>query len=157
MTTEQMTELAKQHRTAQNKNAYYLLAIAASAIAWSIKGTQEAVIEWSMIPLGLAVISWIGSFYLGYKLLDYYQAVLIANYHLFVIHEGLDPKAGKDPVKIEIAKENLVQTIKSKENKGLSLYRWQFRMLVLGALFYLAWHVTEMVINTLCGVPPGAA
>jgi len=66
----QEIEIYKQHREAQNKYAYFLLAVAASAIALSLKRTTNLKITYSMIPLALAVLSWGFSFFCGCRRLD---------------------------------------------------------------------------------------
>ena len=59
MTTDQeLMEIHKQHRTGQDKYTYFLLAVTASAVAFSVQKTSGLVLSWSLLPLGIAVLTW---------------------------------------------------------------------------------------------------
>ena len=67
MADNELMEMHKQHRTGQDKYIYFLLAVAASGIAFSVEKTTGLKLNWSMLPLGAAVILWAISFYFGVK------------------------------------------------------------------------------------------
>jgi hypothetical protein len=47
MPSEQQIEIYRQHRTAQDKYGYFLLAAAGAAIAFAVNQTQGAKLAWS--------------------------------------------------------------------------------------------------------------
>jgi hypothetical protein len=47
MSDNDLMELHKQHRTGQDKYSYFLLAVAASGIAFSIEKTSGLNLSWS--------------------------------------------------------------------------------------------------------------
>jgi hypothetical protein len=79
MLNEGSAEVYKQHREVQNQYTFCLLAASGAAIAFAVNQTQNAVISWSMIPLGAAVLCWGISFYCGCCYLNYAESVLYSN------------------------------------------------------------------------------
>lgn len=62
---DSIKELRSQLHTTQSKYTYFLLFIAASAIALVIKTTENDILSLSFIPLFLALLLWGYSFYCG--------------------------------------------------------------------------------------------
>jgi len=147
-----LMEVYKQHRELQNKYAYFLLAVAASAIALSLKRTIDSKMAYSMIPLALAVLFWGSSFFCGCRHLTYIQSALYANGTL------LDPgKIAKHPLVdghpqlFEATRQIIKDSMENDAEKSASFGKWQFRLLVYGALLFIIWHIIEMgkiTINT---------
>ena len=92
MADQGILELHKQHREGQSKYTYFLLAVAASAVAFAVQKTTGMKLSWSMTPLGLAAISWGFSFYCGCKNVLWVQAAIFANYSLLQLKGGIHPK-----------------------------------------------------------------
>ncbi len=67
MADNELMEMHKQHRMGQDKYTYFILAVAAAGIAFSIEKTTGQKLSWSMLPLGVAVILWAISFFFGCK------------------------------------------------------------------------------------------
>src|SRR5882724_11856270 len=91
--SEEMGEVYRQSRNAQDKYIYFLLA-AAAAIALAINQTQTATLKWSQIPLAGAVFFWALSFYCGCRYLNYVSSTLYANMALLRVGAGLDVSVG---------------------------------------------------------------
>lgn len=142
-------EVYKQHREIQNKYTYFLLAVAASCIALSLKRTTDSKITYSMIPLALAVLSWGFSFFCGCCFLRYASGALAANFKLMATRKGEHPDVGNNPQAIAEASKILKKTMETKIKKTGSFSAWQFRWLILGALFFIAWHVIGMIELTI--------
>jgi len=81
----------------QQKYIYFLMAVAASAITLCIKRTTGCPISISMIPLGIAVISWAISFAYGCYNRAYYCSTLHANCALLEVEGGAYPEIGNHP------------------------------------------------------------
>ena len=58
MSEEKSIELHKQLRMVQDKYTYFLLAIAAAAVAYAIKLTTDSTLSFSKIPIGIAILFW---------------------------------------------------------------------------------------------------
>lgn len=134
-------EVYKQHRTAQDKYTYFLLAVAAAAIAFSVQRTTGSALEWSMIPLGLAVLCWGASFYCGCVQLKYVISTLFANFTLLEIERGTHPDVPKHPDYIQAASDGIRDAIESNSHKSGRFANAQFRLLIFGAVLFIAWHV----------------
>lgn len=139
-----IVELHKAVRDAGEKYVYFLLAAAGAAIAFAITQTQTALLTQSKIPLGLAVVSWGLSFYYGCRQTAQTNAILHANYQYLRAQAGNHPQLPPDPEVLEI----FSQTLEQLADKSGRYVRWQFRFLILGAVFYIGWHVLEMYIRT---------
>lgn len=147
MSDDKMTEIYRQHRTFQDKYTYFILAAAASAIALAANRTQDAAISYTMIPLGAAVLCWGFSFYFGCRHLRYVGSNLYANMDLLRAEKGIHPSVGADPQLIQAASEGIRSAMESNSNRANRLAIWQFRLLILGAVLYLVWHIIGMIIR----------
>lgn len=148
MAANELIEVYRQLRISQHKYTYFMLAAAASAVAFAVTRTQDDVLAWSMLPLAGAVISWGASFFFGCRHLDYVNSTLYANYELLRVEKGIHREAGTHPNMIAAASEGIRKAIEANSNRANRLGKWQFRMLTVGALFYLSWHILEMYIRT---------
>ena len=148
MASEPQIEVYRQHRTAQDKYIYFLLAAAGAAIAFAVNQTQGAKLAWSQLPLAGAVVCWGLSFFCGCRHLGYIESTLFANDALFRVLAGHNPQVGRHPQRINVASEGLQGAIESNSKWASRFARWQFSCLVLGAVSYLVWHVVEMWLRS---------
>lgn len=148
MSSEQQIEIYRQHRTAQDKYVYFLLAAAGAAIGFAVSQTQGAKLSCSQIPLGFAVGLWAFSFFFGCKHLGYVASTLFANMALLKVEAGEHPEVGTHPGYMAAASEGIRSAIESNSDWASRFARWQFGSLVLGAIFYLGWHIYEMWLRT---------
>lgn len=133
----------------QDKYTYFLLAAGASGIALAANGTSAATLAPSLIPLGLAVLSWGGSFWCGCRRLAYVNATLYANTTLSVVQSGEHPDVGNHPQAMDAASKGIRSAAEGNAERANAYGHSQFRLLVLGAVFYLAWHVLGMYFRTI--------
>lgn len=148
MAENDLMELHKQHRTGQDKYIYFLLAVAASGIAYAVEKTAGFKLSWTMVPLGAAVLLWGASFFFGCRTLHWIQTAIGANYSLVQLHKGVhttqpdNPEAARDAI-------NGVQSALDYNAKKAQFYGyWQFPLLVLGAGCFVAWRIVEMIART---------
>lgn len=137
-----------QHRAGQDKYTYFLLAVTASAIAFSVQKTSDAVLTLTLVPLGLAVIAWGGSFYCGCRNLIWVQTSLMANYNLLQLKYGVHPSQPNHPDHLAAAITGVNTAIESNVNKAQSYAVSQFRLAIIGAVLFLTWHVIELYVRT---------
>jgi hypothetical protein len=148
MPPDQQIEIYRQHRTAQDKYVYFLLAAAGAAIAFAVNQTQGAMLAWSQLPLACAVVFWALSFFCGCRHLGYIESTLSANDALLKVIAGHDPQVGMHPQLINAASKGIQEAIELNSKRAGRFARWQFRCLVLGAASYLVWHVVEMWLRS---------
>jgi len=141
MANDNLLEVYRQLRIAQDKYTYFLLAAAGAAIALAINQTQDSTLTWSQLPLAAAVLCWGLSFFFGCRHLAYVSSTLYANAELIKVESGDHPDLGKHPQLMSAASEGIRQAINDNSESANSFSHWQFRFLVTGALFYIAWHV----------------
>lgn len=147
MNDEKLIEVHRQLRIAQDKYIYFLLAVAAAAVAYAIKLTQNSAISLYMIPLGLAVLLWGGSFFCGCHHLRYVLSALYANADLLRIQKGEHPLCGNDPQMIELASNELKKLLEQKSDKAEFYASQQFNLLIVGSVLFIAWHIIGMVVR----------
>lgn len=145
-----LIEIYKQHSTGQDKYTYFLLAVTASAIAFSVQKTTDLILTWSMLPLGGAVAAWGTSFYFGCKNLLWVQTSISANYSLLQLQKGVHPDQPNHQQLLEAANRGVKSALESNVKNAQFYGEWQFRLLIAGAVLFLAWHVIEMILRT-CG------
>ncbi len=141
-------ELVGRLTESQAKYTYFLLAVAASIIALIVRQTQEARFQAEQIPLGLAVFCFGASFTCGCKFLSSLNDTLRANAAFLMLREGIHPDMPRHPQEIELAAKGVSDAAASHAQKTGTYSRWQFRLLILGAGFYLTWHVAGMWLRT---------
>lgn len=140
--------LHEQLTTAQSKYAYFLLAGAASAIALALNRTAALALAFSQVPLGLAVICWGLSFYFGCRHIAYVAATLSANAALAMIQAGVHPEIPPHPEYQRAAAEGTRDAANDNAFAAGRNARRQFRLLIMGALCYVAWHILQMALRT---------
>ncbi len=144
MPSEHQIEIFRQHRVAQEKYVYFLLAAAGAAIAFAVTQTQGAKLGWLQIPLAMAVFLWALSFYFGCKQLACALSTLFANSGLLQVESGEHPDVGTHPQLMTAASRGIRDAIETHSSRAILFGQWQFRALILGSAFYLGWHVLEM-------------
>jgi len=148
MSDDDLKYLHQQHRIGQDKYTYYLLAVTASAIAFAVHKTDASIFTYSLVPIGIAVISWCASFYCGCKNLVWVQTSVMANYTLLQLNMGVHPNQPNSPEYLEAAKQGVKSALEENVNEAQNYAISQYRLLITGAVFFLIWHIVEMVIRT---------
>ena len=141
-------EFAKQLHAAQEKYDYWLMAVAASAIALAVHDTEGAALQYRQIPLGCAVFMWGISFFAGCRRQIWRHVLMRTNAGAMSIADGADSIAGTDPERIAFGINAARSIFEEANNKVAKRGYWQFTTLILGSLFYLAWHVLNMWLRT---------
>tara|TARA_R110002167_G_scaffold61913_4_gene174933 strand:- start:33419 stop:33877 length:459 start_codon:yes stop_codon:yes gene_type:complete len=148
MGADQTRDVYIHHREVQDKYTYFLLAVTASAIAFSVQKTDTLFISWSLIPIGLAVLSWCVSFYCGCKNLVWIQLTLYANLGLLQLNDGSHPELPHNLYEKEAAKQGVKDALDRNASIAQKYAIWQYRFLTSGAVLFLVWHILEMILRT---------
>ncbi len=138
------TQIAQQLHECQGKYVYFLLGVAAAAIALSVQRTTGSPLTWRLMLLGLAVLSWAGSFFAGCRNRAHFSAGLYSNLAFLQLQDGSHPQLPSRPELVAAACEGVRQAAEQNFSSGSFWTNLQFRLLVLGAVLFLAWHVFEM-------------
>jgi len=133
-------------RESQGKYAYFLLAVAASAIALVVKQTADKGFQSNQIPLAAAVLCYGASFVCGCLQIEWGLDRLRTDAAVQAFDEGT--YTGKLGLKRAMNTEVLREVAAAQTRRGDGFSRWQFRLLISGAVFYLAWHVLTMWART---------
>lgn len=144
MADDNIREVYRQLRVAQDKHTYFLLTAAGAAIALTVNQTQGSALSWSQAPLAAAVLCWGLSFFFGCRHLHYVNSTLYSNAELLKVESGEHPEVGRHPPIMAAASEGIRQAIESNSERANRLGHMQFRFLITGAVFYIAWHIFEM-------------
>jgi hypothetical protein len=147
MASDHELEVYRAHRTAQEKYSYFMLAAAGAAIGFSVTRTQGLVLSWSQIPLAAAVICWGFSFFCGCMNLRYVESNLYANMSLLKVISGKHPDVGNHPQMMQAASEGIRSAMESNSNRTTFYGRWQFYLMMLGAVSFVGWDVYEMYLR----------
>jgi len=148
MSREALYEVYRQHRVAEDKYTYFLLAAAGAAIALAVNQTSSSGIALSQIPLAVAVFSWALSFFFGCRRLSYISSILYANFSLLQVEGGEDPVVGLSPQRQQAAADGIRSAVEANLKRVQRHARMQFSFLLIGAVMYVAWHVIEMALRS---------
>ena len=134
-------ELRQAHREETGHSSRFLLAMAASAIAFAFHETTDRPLSWSLALVGLAVFGWAISFAAGPR----YSSCRAGAYKANLM--GL--KAGKrgDPV-TEAQCYDAAESFNDKGSIAAEVQRWA---LLAGALLYAIGHVWYLPIRAPLG------
>ena len=144
MANESERELFRLHRESQTKYTYFLLAGVAAAIGFALTQTKELELSSTQIPLGIALLSWAVSFFCGCKQLQYVTSTLYNNAELIKVESGRHQIFGRNVEAIQIGSSMLRDVLERSSVTSGRYGEWQFRLLIYGALLYIAWHIFEM-------------
>ena len=148
MASDKELELYRALTQSQQKYTYFLLATAAAGIALAVRATSNATLQWSLIPLAAAVLSWSISFVQGCIHVMYTHSSMYANVDLLRVQRGEHPAAGTDPQLIQTAERGIRTAIESNEKWSGWHANGQLIFLGLGAAFFVAWHVLGIVLRS---------
>jgi hypothetical protein len=141
---DDLKELHRAHTAAQDKYTYFLLAAAGAAIAFAVQKTEGLPLSWWLLPVAGATLAWAASFYCGCQNLSWVGSALSANFALLQLRSGTHPKQPPHPQIVEAAAKGTLSAIESNTQKARLYGVWQFRLVVLGAVLFIAWRILEM-------------
>jgi hypothetical protein len=149
MSDEYLLEVYRQQRTHQEKYVYFILAAAASAIAYALNRAQDRSLTMLLVPWGLALLLWGLSFYFGCRHLNKVDTIFYQNIEGLKIEAGRNPKIGNHPASVAVAMEEFMKITAHKSERAHLLAKLQFWFFVAGVLAYIAWQVIEMYFRSV--------
>lgn len=142
-------DLIKQYREQQYKYAYYIVALCVAAIGFVTTQTLGKPLKLIQIPVGIAVVSWCTSIFLGLNYIKYQISGLYTNVQYLRIPEGTNREIGNNPHLYKFSMEVLENIIEKNSTKASKLGDWQDRCFYIGIIFFIIWHVLEMVEKSI--------
>jgi hypothetical protein len=143
-TSERVSELYKVGREQQAKFTYFLLALTAAALAFSVQITKDASFQHQHLILAAAVALWLLSFASGVHYLRFAMSVTEANQDFLQLR--VDVMSGRLPNDQRTAElHELIKTRTYKLSEKSALWhRVQLWSLYLGAIAFITWHMVRM-------------
>jgi len=144
MDSEKEVEVFRQFTNAQEKYDYFLMSVAAAAIAFAVHRTSGMTLDWFMIILGIAVALWAISFIAGCRRRNYIGSNMFANMDLLRVQNGKHPKVGMHPEKIKVASQGIFDAMEHNSNRASFWANVQLYSLIIGAIVFIIWHTIDM-------------
>jgi hypothetical protein len=149
MSDQYLLEVYRQQRTHQEKYIYFILAAAASAIAYALNRAQDRSLTLILIPWGIALMLWGLSFYFGCRHLNQIDTIMFQNIEGLKIEAGINPKIGNHPAAIAVAVAEFEKIMAAESKKAHLLARLQFWLFVAGVVAYIVWQLIEMYARSV--------
>lgn len=140
-------DLHKLFNQGQEKLTYYFIALAVTAIGFSVYRSENMSLSIWQVPLGVSVVSWALSIYCGVSFLKYRLSIQYANYEYLRFYDGTHPEIRENPLQTESVKEGILSAMELNNEIGGRLYRWQYRFFYVGIIGFLIWHIIQMSFN----------
>ena len=140
-------EVYSQYETLKGKFVYFLLAVDAACIALSVNRTTGMTLSLSMILIALAAVCWALIFFGGCKALVSQLSGISGNLELLRVSKGAHPVIGNDPQVIEWTENEMRRILDESAKNPVYWWKFQFRLLTLGAVLFIAWHITDMALG----------
>ena len=138
-------ELQKQFKASQEKQIYFLLAAAASAIGFAMTQSKVEPLEWIHIPLGLSVLLWALSFISGLRFIEYSTSFTFQNQNYLAFKREIKSYSQVEAVKLLNEFKTRMSETSEKQLQKMKFYgSTQSISLLLGALSYIVWHIFRM-------------
>jgi hypothetical protein len=151
MEYEKELEVFRQFANAQEKYDYFLMSVAAAAIAFAVHRTSGMSLDWFMIILGIAITLWAISFLAGCRRRNYIGSNFYANMDLLRVQNGVHPEVGMHPEKIKAASQGIINAMEHNSNRASFWANVQLHSLIIGAVIFIVWHAIEMAKINSCG------
>lgn len=140
--SNELSNLYRVHAEEHSKYVYFILAATGAALGYALQKLDASTFTPS-IWLGLAAIAaWLLSFLVGCKHITARQTVLFCNYQMLRLQKKSGP-----PEVFEAA----VDAFNVSDERATRLHKWQFWLLALGVVLFIAWRVVVLIC------PPSAA
>jgi hypothetical protein len=128
-TAEKLNNLSKQQAEELSKYTYFILAVAGAAIAYALKSIEGKPPSYALFFAAASILCWALSFGFGVRNLNSFRQHLSINANCILNR---------------FTAEEMLTALAPCERQASSESTFQFGFLVLGALFYLVFHLVEI-------------
>lgn len=140
--------IKKEYSTQTAKLVYYIIALCITAIGFSVSRTVEKPLCHSHIPLGIAVVFWGISVFVGFAFIKSRLRILYGNFIYLEILEGNIEEFNKTQSHQEYAAELALKDINKNSKKYEKHIFLQEILFYLGIISFIIWHIIEMYNNS---------
>lgn len=141
-------ELRFKFREQQERYVYYLIALAVTALGFSVYKTSDLPLRITQIPLAAAVFCWGLSIYFGLIHLKLLINLILHNLDFIRLKKGEYSGIGNEPRKIQYATELASEKTNKHIKRAVKCFAAQQILFYCGVLLFIVWHVIEMSCNT---------
>jgi len=138
-------DLAHSYRNDQQQYNYYIIALAVACVGYSATITAEVKITPLVLPLGIAISSWLITIYCGIRLLNWRLASTFANVGLIDAQLGQHELAGNHPEMIDIAVKTIKKILDDNSKIMSRLGQWQIISFYVGIVAFIVWRIFIML------------
>ena len=153
MSENRILELFRQHRVSLDKYNYFMLAAAASAIAYALNRAEGRSLSPLLIPWVISLFLWGLSFFFGSHHVLMNIKLLRSNALFLQVQLGKSDLAGKHPEKIKIGSKKLREIIDKDAKKASRLGWLQIWLFITGVMAYTIWQLLDMLPVLTCTSP----
>jgi len=146
---EWIDQLYRQSTELSNKLVYYLIAVAAAAIGFSVNLSRDAVLSWQLLYLAGAILCWMLSFLAGIRQIR----ATIKYINLSIIYlsgvSGIHPATGQpvDVVGLDKLDEVAYPMLDKAKEEAMTFAQSQLSWLFVGVVFFITWHAWGIVFR----------
>ncbi|MCW3107318.1 MAG: hypothetical protein JWQ09_1824 [Segetibacter sp.] len=130
-------EIFKQHNKAEEILIISYIAINTSAIAYGLSKIEGRILQWSLLPLFLAVLCWSLSLLFCLNYLQLVSDFFYTNNKVYEAFEGRDKISRNDPEAIQKRTSEIHKELDKEDIIILTAKRGRHILLMLGVLFFI--------------------
>ena len=138
--SDNLNTMYQVHTEALQRHDYFLMALAAACIAYSVQVTRDAVYSKVLGFWIIAVLCWSASIWAGCRKRLWAIGGIRTNAELIKVQAGTSEYSG-NAQRAAIAFETLKEILDKDGEEFSRLGRVQFYFLVGGSVSFIAWHI----------------
>jgi hypothetical protein len=142
-------EIKKEHNYVTTKFCYYIIALCVAAIGFSIVQTSGQALDYSHIPLGIALLLWSISIFIGFAFVKSRLKFLYSNHLYLAILEGNIAEYNESKAQQDYAAGLAMKDISEINKKYKKHLYAQEILFYFGVISFIVWHVIEMYNNSI--------
>jgi len=135
---DRLHENTNQFYAFREKYTYYVLAINAACIGFAVSLTKDATLSWSLVPLAIALILWMTSFYLGIKKLQISEMIIGRTFNM------IEAKLYNEPSSHNEHSKNLTILYKKYERNT----KFKMTCFYIGVIIFIFWNILNIYLRT---------
>lgn len=142
---EKRDGLNSRFQAHSEKYTYYVIALAAASIAFSVNLTIDEKLQWVHLPLGISILLWLSSAYFGLRNLQWTGSHYYANIALLDIETGHYPPTQNNPHLNKIATDVILEQLEIKSNMSKLTGARQMKSFYAGVFLFIVWRILDML------------